>query len=290
MAVKTGYTTGELGTLRERIARRADALIADLPREPLWQLNLTCTCDRCIDPDVLPVLCKTAPPHMTDRMISQYFGGVTASLTDQTEASQYEARVILTHVMAHLGRMIILPREAAREMSVRLSYVDADYMIPGLFKTDFLPQVPVATKADMRSYLLDVAHYAIAAKTTRLDDVLCYLALFTDALPEFIDTYRTGPPRRHLRFWTSIAGGSVSNDRTGVRGGKDFHLFYSGMPRADRERLLAALEAPEVPLLIERYAFQARDPQWLQYLSNLLEWREATILATKFSDRKDREA
>lgn len=288
MAVTSGYTMGELATLRTRVTVQGDALISNLPREPLWQLNLTCCCDRCIDADVYPLLCKTSPPNMTDRMISQYFGGVSASLIDKSEASQYEARVILTHVMAHLGRMIILPKDDAREMSIRLSYLEADYMIPSLVKTEFLTGLPADVLADIRAYLLDVARYAIAARTIQLDDVLCYLAVFTDALPDFIDGYRTGPPRRHLQFWTAVAGHSVSNDAAGVRGGKDFHLFYSGMPRADRELLLAALEAPDVARLIERYAFQTSDPLWLQYLSNLLDWREQTILSTKFSDQKDR--
>ncbi len=252
MAVKTGYKITELTTLAERIAAQGAALVADLPREPLWALALTCTCDRCIDPATLPLLKKTAPPDMTDEIILQYFGGVAATNVDQSEASQYEARVIMTHVIAQLGRMIILPHDDAREMSRRLSYIDADYLIPSLLGTGFIPRLPEPIRAEISSYLMDVAQYAIARKTTRLDDALCYLAVLADALPALIETFRTGPPRRHLRLWTSIAGSFVTGDSGGVYRGTDFHLFYSGMPRLDRERLLGALESPDVERLIDR--------------------------------------
>lgn len=290
MPVRTGYKKSEIAALSQHVTDRGDALIADLPRTPMWDLTLTCNCERCIDPEFLPLLQKTEPPDLTERMIGQYFGGVAAVLSTTDEAAQYEARVVMTHLLAHLGRVVALPREEARALKRQYYYLDPDYLVRYMLDTGFVAQLPPKVAAQIEAYLVDVVHLAVARGATSLDSALCYLALFTDALPKVLEGYRRGAPRRHLRFWSAVAGGSVGSEPSGPRGrGKDFHLFYSGMPLDDVARLLAALEAPEVPRLIERYAFQARDQGWLQYLSNLLEWREATILATRFSDRKERQ-
>jgi hypothetical protein len=287
MAVRTGYTKAELAALAERVSEGAEGLVRSLPEEPLWTIHLACCCDRCIDPDAHPKLCRTPPPQLTEVLITQYFGGVSAVETIQTDEARYEARVILTHVLALLGQMSVLPEEEAHDMRRRLSYLDADYLIPYLLDTGALRMFPDQVTADIRAYLVDLVAYNIARNSVSLDVALTYLTLFTDALPDVIDAHINGPPRRHLQLWTAIALRFVSNgDDSGSRG-KDFHLFYSGMPLADRECLLAALDAPEVERLIERYAFQARDPKWLRYLSNLLDWREKTILATRFSEYKD---
>ena len=71
------------------------------------------------------------------------------------------------------------------------------------------------------------------------------------------------------------------------RNEKDFHLSYRGMPLIDRDRILAALEAPEVEQMMEQYDYAARDEIWLTYLSRLSQWREKTILTTRFSEYRD---
>jgi len=287
MAVKTGYKKAELSALAERITAQGAALVADLPREPLWSIQLACCCDRCIDPDAYPKLIKTPPPDMTEALISQYFGGVAAVESIQTDKARYEARVILSHVLSLLGQMIVLPREEAREMSIRMHYIDADYLLPYLLDTGVLDDLPPDTTAQIRTYLLDVTHYAVAQATVCIEDVLTYLSIFTDAFPELLEHYRTGPPRRHLRFWTAIARISSKVDPNYPQRGADIHLFYRGMKPQDRQRILDALARAEVEDLILRYAMGACDEQWVQYLSNLLEWRDATLLRATHSGYED---
>jgi hypothetical protein len=224
---------------------------------------------------------------MTEDLVSAYFGGVAAAPSEQAEAARREARVIVTHVLALLGRMIVLPPEPARAMRRRLHYIDADYLLPYLLDTGFVPRLPTDTKTLIRSYLVDCTHYAIARALPDVGDVLVFLAIFTDALPEVLDAYRNGPPRRHLRFWAALARGYVTKYDDRNRNGKDLHLSFRAMARSDRDRLLAALEAPEVEIMIVRYAVHAKDEAWLQYLSNLLDWREKTILATRHSTHRD---
>ncbi|WP_224816995.1 hypothetical protein [Hasllibacter sp. MH4015] len=287
MAVKTGYTNAELSALAARIRAQAHALVTALPEEPLRALHLTCTCDRCIDPAAYPKLCRTPPPQMTEDLITQYFGGVAAVETQTTEEARFEARVILTHVLALFGRMVVMPAEEGRAMRRRLSYLDGDYLLPYLLRTGFLPRLSAGVRGQITAYLVDVAHYAIARGSAAVDTALCYVGIFTDALPDLLESYRAGPPRRHLRFWTALGRGFVTKGDDTARNGKDLHLWLRGMNPPDRLLVLHALEAPEVAMLFERYAFQARDPDWLQYLSNLLDWREKTILSTRYSEYKD---
>ncbi|MEJ6390943.1 hypothetical protein [Gymnodinialimonas ulvae] len=273
-----------LKTLADRITTRGDTLVADLPPEPLRQIELACCCDNCIAPDIYPQLIKTPPPDLTEQHISQYFGGVAAVETVQTPEAIYEARVILTHVLRLMGQMIVLPLDQAREMSLRMSsYADCDYLLPYLLDTGVLDTLPPATTARIRAYLLDMTHYAVAGGTYFIQDVLTYLAVFTDALPEVIRYYRTGPPRHHLRFWSTIAQVNSIHDPNRPQRGTDIHLFYRGMQPEGRQRLIDALAAPEVETLILRYAMGARDQQWMQYLSNLLDWRDAALLAAPHS-------
>ena len=121
---------------------------------------------------------------------------------------------------------------------------------PGYTKSELAALAEQVT-VDIRAYLVDLVAYSIARGSVSLDTTL-------------------GP------LYRCLAG------RAGCS-----HQWFATQTLADRERLLAALEAPEVGRLIERYAFQALDPQRLRYLSNLLEWREKTILVTLHSEYKD---
>jgi hypothetical protein len=201
---------------------------------------------------------------MTEDLVSAYFGGVAAVPSEQTEAARREARVIVTHVLALLGRMIVLPPEPARAMRRRLHYIDADYLLPYLLDTGFVPRLPTDTKTLIRSYLVDCTHYAIARALPDVGDVLVFLAIFTDALPEVLDAYRNGPPRRHLRFWAALARGYVTKYDDRNRNGKDLHLSFRAMARSDRDRRPGAppFRCRSCHWQVRRLsAVRARDPQ-----------------------------
>ncbi|MEJ6395641.1 hypothetical protein V8J82_20450 [Gymnodinialimonas sp. 2305UL16-5] len=287
MAVRTGYKKSEIRGLACRISDRSNALVAALPEDPLRELHLVCCCDRCIDPEALQRIRKTPPTRLTDDLINQYFGGAAAVEAATDEQARLEAYIILTHVIAHLGHMTTLPDAEARDYSRQHHYLPADYLIPYLFATGFAPRLGPQKQAEINDYLLDLARYAVAKRARSFDNVLCYLSLFGNRLPDLFEEFRQARPLRQLRLWTTLARGHVTSHPDGRASPKDLHLWFSGMPLADRQHLLAALEAPQTAMLIERFAFAARDRDWLTYLSRLLEWREMSILATRYSEYKD---
>ncbi|MEX3016934.1 hypothetical protein [Gymnodinialimonas hymeniacidonis] len=271
----------------DRIRAQSTALVADLPTAPLGTIYLACNCDNCINADALQQLRRVSPPNLTERVISQYFGGVGAVLVEANDETRNEARVILTHVIALFGKTVARPSDDPNNARRSMSYFDADYLLPDLLATNVLSHLPQEQRAQIDDYLLDVAHYAVASGSRFVDTALTYLTIFTDRFPGFLESYQSGPQRKHLRLWTALARGFATKEANTMHRGKDIHLFYRGMPRSDRDLLLATLESKTVGDLLERYAVHAKDEEWLQYLSNLMEWREATILSTRYSSYKD---
>lgn len=141
----------------------------------------------------------------------------------------------------------------------------------------------------MRSLLVDITHYAVANGSPLLSKTLTYLSIVTNALPEVLERVRTGLPRQHLRLWTTLAGGAVSSHPDATQQARfDIHLFCHAMPIEGRFQLLSAMASSEVEALITRYALAAKDEAWLLYLSRLLEWRDRSILATEYSEYRDK--
>lgn len=289
MAVKAGYKKTELAAQADRIRTQAAAMVADLPAQPLQVLELVCGCPMCIDETAYLQLIRTPPPEFTKAQIGQYFGGAGAVPVDIGAPEQREARVIFTHVLAHLGDAVLRPRDQERTYRYEDYFIEPAYWIASLFRTEFIGILPHEVATQYRVYLTDVVTYASATGSARLSDALTYLALATPALPDVMETFRTGPPRRYLRFWTTLAGGSVSSDPAMTRQARwDIHLACDAMPVPARMQLLDAMAAPEVEALITRYAMAARDEAWLLYLSRLLEWRDGSVLATRFSEYRDK--
>lgn len=289
MAVKTGYKKADLAAQAARIKVQSAALIAKLPRQPLQVLELVCGCDRCIDPPIYAQLIRTPPPAMTTDMIGQYFGGAGAVSIDAGEVEQREARVILTHVLAHLGDAVCRTREDERSYARKVYFIEPAYWIEGLFRTGVIDTLPHGVAAQIRVFLGEVVTHAAATGSARLGDALTYLALATNALPDVLDGFRKGHSRYHLRFWTTLAGGQVRRGDDGQNPrGMDLFWWFDLMPEPAVEALMLALDHPETGRMMERYALAARDEEWLIYLSRLLQWREATLARSFFSDRKNR--
>lgn len=289
MAVKTGYKKAELAAQAARIRTQAAALVAELPTQPLQALELVCCCPMCIDEDVYLQLVRTPPPQFTPGQIGQYFGGAGAVRVEIGAQEQREARVIFTHVLACLGAAVLRSREEERAYRRQDYFIEPEYWILSLLRTNFIDALPHAVVAQFRVYLIEVVNHAIATGSGRLSDALTYLALTTNALPDVLEKLRTGPPRRYLRFWTALARGYVSSDPEMTRQSVwDIHGAYNAMPIPGRLQLLEAMEAPEVEVLITRYALAAKDEGWLLYLSRLLEWRDRSVLATRYSEYRDR--
>lgn len=287
MPVKTGYKIAELTVQAERIKTQAAALVAELPSKPLQVLELVCSCDRCIELDVYMQLIRTPPPQFTVDQIGQYFGGAGAVPIDIGEEEQREARIIFTHVLAHLGHSILRTREQERTYDPAIYFVEPAYWIESLMKTGFIDTLPHEVKAQMRVYLLEVVAHAAAKDSARFRDALIYLTMATDALPQLLEDVRTGPPRKHLRFWTSVASGLVNRGPGGKNPrGIDLYSWFATMPERAVDTLMLALDHPETERMMERYAMAAKDEGWLTYLSRLLQWREATLQQSFFSTRK----
>ncbi|ABD53465.1 hypothetical protein [Jannaschia sp. CCS1] len=289
MAVRTGYKTAELAAQAERIKLQAAALVADLPRQPLQVLELVCACDRCIDPPAYDQLIRTPPPQLTTYMVGQYFGGAGAVKVETGMAEQREARIILTHVLAHLGEAVCRSREEERKYYRQAYFIEPAYWIEGLFRTGVIDTLSHEVATQIRVYLMEVVTHASAKGSARLNDALTYLALATTALPDVLERYRTGPSRRHLRFWTSVAGGLVQRGPDGQNPrGVDLYKWFDAMPEPAVETLVLALDHPDTERMMERYALAAQDRDWLTYLSRLMQWREATLAQSFFSDRVGR--
>ena len=289
MAVKTGHKEADLAAQEARIKTQSAALVAELPRQPLQVLELVCCCDRCIDPPAYRQLIRTPPPAITTAMIGQYFGGAGAVIIDTGEAEQREARVILTHVLAHLGDAVCRTRDEERTYARQVYFIEPAYWIEGLFRTGVTGTLSHGVRAQIRVYLTEVVTYAAATGSARLGDALTYMTLATSALPDVLEGFRTGPARQHLRFWTSLAGGQVRRGEGGKNPrGMDLFRSFDLMPERSVETLMLALDHPETERMMERYALAARDQEWLIYLSRLLQWREATLSQSFFSDRKGR--
>ncbi|GAB5448831.1 MAG: hypothetical protein Gyms2KO_37040 [Gymnodinialimonas sp.] len=286
--MKTGYTKAENAAQAARIKAQAAAMVAELPQRPLQALELVCGCSMCIDAEAYGQLIRTPPPHMTTAMIRQYFGGAGVLEVETDASAQLEARVIFTHVLAHLGAAVCRPRTQERVHRREESFIEPNYWILPLLRTGFLDTLPHEVAAQYRVFLIDVVTHAVATGSARLGDALTYLAMVTNALPDVLEKFRIGPPRRYLRFWTTLAVGSVSSHPEMTRQARwDIHLSCNAMPIAARLRLLDALASDEVEALITRYALAARDEGWMLYLSRLLEWRDRSVLATRFSDYRD---
>lgn len=60
------------------------------------------------------------------------------------------------------------------------------------------------------------------------------------------------------------------------------------MPEPQVEALMLALDHSDTERLLERYALAATDREWLTYLSRLMQWRDATLAQSFFSDRSGR--
>ena len=187
MGIKTGCKKAELTRLADSIEAQGVALVADFPAGRLQRLQLTCCCDRCIDPDALAALCRINPAEVTDDLISQCFGGVGAVGTLQDEEARYEARAILTHVLRQLGHATCLKTDDALPYMRVRPYFDADYLVPHLVKTGFIPRLPPEVQTQLRAYLVDVVRYAIATGSRMLDKTLSYLCIFTDAFLDVLE-------------------------------------------------------------------------------------------------------
>lgn len=287
MPVKTGYEISELTVQAERIKTLAAALVAELPSKPLQALELVCVCDRCIELNVYLQLIRTPPLQFTMDQIGQYFGGAGTVPIDIGEAGKREAHIIFTHVLAHLGYSILRTREQERTYRSATYFIKPAYWIESLMKTGFIETLPHEVKVQMRVYLLEVVTHAAAKNSAHFHDALTYLTMATDALPQLLEDVRTGPSRKHLRFWTSVASGLVTRGPGGENpAGIDLYSWFSSMPERAVDTLMLALDHPKTERMMERYAMAAKDEEWLTYLSRLLQWREATLQQSSFSTHK----
>lgn len=264
MAIKTGYKKADLAAQTARIKVQSAALVAGLPRQPLQMLELVCGCDRCIDRPAYDQLIRTPPPSMTTDSIGHYFGGAGAVRIDTGAAEQREARVILTHVLAHLGDAACRTLEDERTYARQVYFIEPAYWIDGLFRTGVIDTPPHGVKAQIRVFLVEVVTYAAATGSARLGGALTYMALATHALPDVLDAFRTGPPRHHLRFWTTFAGGHVRRGEGGQNPrGVDLFQWFDLMPEPAVEALMLTLDHSKTERMMERYGLAAKDSDWL---------------------------
>ena len=283
MAIRTGYTRSELAEMVQAVTDQADVLVAGLPNEPLREILLACNCGRCLDPEALLSLRRTPAPELIDALIAQYFSGLGATGTKTNEHARFEARVILTHAIAIIGRWVVLPSGKADRRSGPFSYLSPSGSMQCLFETGVVATLDTELRTEIQNYLSDVVRYCVAKGSPHLDSALCLLSLFGGRVQDIVAEFKVDRPLRHLRFWTALARRHVSADPDDRVNATDLHKWLSEMTLMDREHLLTALEEPEVGRLIERFAFNAKDEAWMLYLSRLLEWREASILATRYS-------
>ncbi|WP_039018157.1 hypothetical protein [Halocynthiibacter namhaensis] len=287
MAIRTGYTKAELLVMARTITAQADALVAELPNQPLQVLALACDCDRCIDPDSVWALRRTPAPDLTTALVAQYLGGLGAMGLETDDDARFEARVMLTHVVTEYGRWVVQSSGVTGNKSIRPSHLSPFGIVECLFQTGVVPRLDATLQTQIQDYLSDVVRYCVAQRARGLDGALCFLSLFGGRIQDIMEEFQTGRPLRSLRFWTALARGHICSHQNHRTIPKDLHRWFVGMPKMDREYLLCALEEPGVERLMERFAFSAKDPGWLLYLSRLLEWREVSILATRYSEYLD---
>ncbi len=285
MAVKTGYKKEELAEMSERLLADAQALVSTLQSETLDELRLVCCCDRCIDPPALRALCATPPSGWSRDLMSQYYGGAGAVGAAGGLAEQVEAWIVLVHTIALLAQGTTLSRDDQRAFMRNNHFIEPEHWTMNLIRSGVLENRPAADIERLATLLNDCALLASARDSSMLRDALTFSGLVEGALSKTLASIRALPPRKRLRFWTNFAGWidhgpTLKRSITGI----DLHRWYRAMPPEGREALLAALEDVDVARLIERYAYAAQDETWARYLSRLLEWREATILSTQWSD------
>lgn len=289
MAIKTGHKISDLAAQVQRIRAQGVALTEDLPRAPLRHLEMLCLCSDCIEQDAFEQLIRTPPPQFTTQMLRDYFSAAGAVPDVLSPYQATEGRVVLTHVLAHLGAAVVQPRHQERAFSRTAYFIYPEYRLTDLLDAGLLETLPDATRTEIRAFLVDVVRYAAATGSALFSYTITYLCLMTDALAQVLEGLRTGPPRQHLRFWTTFTRGFVFKEPK-ARGANGVDLFslYDLVPEQCIETMLSALEHPETERLFERYAYAAQDDEWLSYMSNLLQWREVTVTMTRFSERTRR--
>ena len=286
MAVKTGYKKNELARAERELITAARALVSALPAAPIGAPQLVCCCDRCIDPPALAAIMKTPPKDWPRDLVSQYYGGAGAVGVDDSAEGRDEAWIVLTHTVSLLAQGIALPSDEQRDFTRANHFIEPEYWTMNLLRTGVIASRDPLEIAQMRAVLTDCVALAAAKGGRLLRDALSFLALTGDGLRPALASVKDLPARKQLRFWTSFAGwiDHSPHPRYSVRG-IDLHQHYFAMPVEGREALCAALEDPATERLIERYAFAAQDADWARYLSRLLQWREATLLSTQWSER-----
>ncbi len=286
MAVRTGYKNAELARAGRDLVAAASALVSTLPATLIGTPRLVCCCDRCIDPPALSAIMRTPPQEWSCDLISQYYGGAGAVGGDDSPEGQEEAWIVLVHTIALLAEGIALPRDEQRDFMRANHFIEPEYWTMNLLRTGVVQTRRAQDNAQVQAVLTDCVALAAAKGGRLLRDALGFLALTGDGLPPFLASIKGWPARRQLRFWTSLCGwiDHSPHPRNPVHG-IDLHQYHIAMPVAGREALCAALEDPATERLIERYALAAQDEDWARYLSRLLQWREATLLSTQWSDR-----
>lgn len=279
MSVPTGYSRNEIEDLMLRIIQRRNALSGLFPRQPLGPLRLVCSCDQCIHPAALPQLEKLAPADLSPELVGQYLGAAGALDVPQDAEARSEALAIFLHVLNCLGEAVMEGRDVERTFRRVWWFVEPEYWLASLFRTGFAPTLAPKARSLVADQLSDMLQCAIARGSARIEDCVVYLGMATDALPRVLAEIRSGRPRRHLGFWVGISGASP-NSPAGMKnaGVSDFRRSYRFMDESDLRLLEDALADPATGRLIERFAFAARDPEWLGYLSRLLAWRDNTVL------------
>lgn len=197
-------------------------------------------------------------------MLRDYFSAAGAVPDVLSPYQATEGRVVLTHVLAHLAEAVVQPRHKERAFYRTAYFIEPEYRLTDLLDAGLLETLPDATRTEIRAFLVDVVRHAAATGSALFSYTMIYLCLMTDALAQVLEGLRTGPPRQHLRFWTTFAGGHVSKAPE-ARGANGINLFslYDLVPEPCVETMLSALEHPETERLFERYAFAAQDDEWL---------------------------
>ena len=282
MALTTGYDPAQIEALCTRIGQTRQALRAFVPNEPLGELDLVCGCSDCIADADYRRLVSRSPATFTGRDIGAYFGGAGAVDAPETDEARTEAFAIYLHVLDHLADAVLASRDLERAYTRVHSFVEPSYWLEPLYATDLIDALDPAAAQKISRLLTDLTELGVARNHARLPDVLIYLSRATDRFRMVVDSFLYGPPRRHLAFWVAVAGWTPNSPAGRQNNGvSDFRRSFSFMKPEDRVFLEDALADPGRGALLERYAFAARDADWLGYLSRLVAWRENTIMRSR---------
>ncbi|OAN69110.1 hypothetical protein A8B78_21705 [Jannaschia sp. EhC01] len=278
MAVKTGYKKREVADLRARIKAHRAALRTHLPDAPLGDLRLVCGCSNCIDDDAYQALTTIPVPALTPRQVSFYFGGAGVMAPDTGAEARVEAFGIFLHVLDALAEAVLAEREVEGSYRRAWDFVEPEYWHLPLYRSGFLEDLTGPQRTQIADFLVDCVELGIAKNLPRMDDALVFLSLVTDRFGAVLEGIAKGPPRRQLAFWIAVAGWAPNSPAGKKNNGvKNFCNSFAFMEESARHALEDALADPEVEILLDRYAFAAKDREWLGFLSRLVAWRENTV-------------